>query len=81
MFYLPIGRQLKAARILAGLEQRQLAAKAGINPATLSRMENSGAKTVRGQGRSIQAVVDTLAAHGVEIEPYGLRMKTKRGRR
>jgi hypothetical protein len=47
----------------------------------LSRMENSGAKTVRGQGRSIQAVVDTLAAHGVEIEPDGLRMKTKRGRR
>ena len=55
--------------------------EAGINAATLSRMENSGAKTVRGQGRSIQAVIDALAARGIEIEPDGLRMKPrKKGR-
>jgi hypothetical protein len=35
----------------------------------------------KGHGRSIQAVVDALATHGVEIEPDGLRMKPKKGRR
>ena len=35
----------------------------------------------RGQGAArvaVQTVVDALAAHGVEIEPDGLRMKPKR---
>jgi hypothetical protein len=31
-----------------------------------------------GRGRSIQAVVDALAARGVEIESDGLRLKPKR---
>jgi hypothetical protein len=54
------------------MEQRQLAKQAGVNPATLSRIESSGAKTVRGQGRTVQAVVDALARHGVEIDPMAV---------
>jgi hypothetical protein len=33
---------------------------------------------MRGQGRSIQAVIDALAARGIEIEPDGLRIKPKK---
>jgi len=32
---------------------------------------------VRGQGRSIQAVVDALGRAGVEIEADGIRVKKK----
>jgi len=56
---------------------RQLAKQAGLNPATLSRMESSGGETVRGQGRTIQAVVDALERHGVEIVEDGPRLKPK----
>jgi hypothetical protein len=44
---------------------------AGINASTLSRMEGSGAKAVRGQGRSIESVVHALAKKGVEITADG----------
>jgi transcriptional regulator with XRE-family HTH domain len=74
---LPTGRQIKAARILLGWEQRYLAKQAGLNPATLSRMESSGSKTVRGHGSSIQAVVEALARSGVEIEEDAIRFKPK----
>jgi transcriptional regulator with XRE-family HTH domain len=75
---LPTGRQIKAARILIGIEQRELAKQAGINASTLSRMESSGGKSVRGQGRTIQAVVDALQHNGVEIVEDGLRLKPKK---
>ena len=77
---MPTGRHIKAARILLGIEQRQLAKQAGINPATLSRMENSGAEVVRGQGRSIQAVIDALDRNGVEIFADHLQLKPKKRR-
>ena len=78
---LPTGRQIKAARILLGIEQRQLAEQAGINPATLSRMENSDDNVVRGQGRSIQAVIDALDRNGVEIYADRLQLKPTKVRR
>ena len=78
---LPTGRHIKAARILLGIEQRQLAEQAGINPATLSRMENSDDNVVRGQGRSIQAVIDALDRNGVEIYADRLQLKPKKVRR
>ena len=74
---IPTGNQVKAARILIGMEQRQLAKQAGLNPATLSRMESSGSKTVRGHGSTIQAVIEALARNGVEIEEDAIRLKPK----
>ena len=78
MTTLPTGNHLRAARVLLGIDQRQLAKEAKINVATLSRMESSGAKTVRGQGRSIEAVVTALDRHGVEIYPDRIQLKPKR---
>lgn len=75
---LPTGREIKAARILIGLDQRQLASAAKLNTSTLSRMEQSGAETARGQSRSIQALVDALAKHGAEIVEDGIRLRRKK---
>ena len=71
----------KPRKVLLEIHQRQLAKAAGINPATLSRMENSGKKVVRGQGRSIQSVLDALAKAGVEVHEDGVRIIEKKPRR
>jgi ribosome-binding protein aMBF1 (putative translation factor) len=73
---LPTGRQLKAARALAGLEQRQVATKARINVTTLHRMEACGNKPARGQAENVQAVIDVLKRAGVELtdNPVGVHM-------
>jgi hypothetical protein len=59
---------------LAGLEQAELAKEAKINASTLSRMEGTGAKTVRGHAGNIQRVIDALARHGVEITDDAIRL-------
>ena len=64
--------------MLAGLEQRELAAQSNLNPSTLSRMEASGDGPVRGQGRNIQAVIDALERAGVLITEDGCRYKASR---
>jgi transcriptional regulator with XRE-family HTH domain len=76
---LPTGRQLKAARALAGLEQRQVAERARIDASTLHRMEASGAKPVRGHGINIERVVEVLLKAGVELthDPDGVRLVPK----
>jgi transcriptional regulator with XRE-family HTH domain len=78
---MPSGDQLKAARIFAGLEQAQLASEAKINASTLSRIESSGAKTVRGHPATIQRVLDALAANGIEMGDDWIRLTAKPKRR
>lgn len=56
---------------MAGLDQRQLAKKAGIDASTLSRMESAGAKTARGHGSTIEVVIEALARCGVELADDG----------
>jgi hypothetical protein len=68
---LPTGREIAAARALAGFGQIELAREAKINQGTLSRVETSPG-VVRGQGRSIQAVLDALLRHGVLITDNGV---------
>jgi ribosome-binding protein aMBF1 (putative translation factor) len=77
---LPTGRQLRAARALAGLEQRQVAAKAKINPTTLHRMEASEDKPTRGHAGNVEAVVEVLRKAGVEMtnEPRGVRLISRK---
>jgi hypothetical protein len=41
-------------------------------------MENSDDNVVRGQGRSIQAVIDALDRNGVEIYADRLQLKPKK---
>ena len=56
------GRVIAAARMLAGLDQHQLAAAVGLSPSTISKIEQ-GRKNVR---------QDTLRAVGRALEGLGI---------
>jgi len=58
--------QLRAARALLGIDQRTLAAMAGVSLPTIQRMEVSDGQ-VRGIIDTLVKVVDALEAAGVEL--------------
>ncbi|MBX6321313.1 MAG: helix-turn-helix transcriptional regulator [Rhodospirillaceae bacterium] len=60
------GPQLKAARALAGLSQRELAEASGLSLPTIQRMEASRG-TVRGVVDSLTRVIAALDAAGVVL--------------
>lgn len=60
------GAQMRAARALLGIDQRQLAAMAGLSLPTIQRMETSQG-VVRGNVDSLMKLVDALAAGGIEL--------------
>ena len=78
--------QLRAARALLGIDQRQLAALSGVSLPTIQRMEASEG-TVRGVVDTLMKVVDALDAAGIELigpgqpsrgEGRGVRLKEPR---
>lgn len=58
------GRVIAAARMLAGLDQHQLAAAAGLSPSTISKIEQ-GRKNVRAD--TLRAVAQALERLGVDL--------------
>lgn len=58
--------QMRAARALLGIDQRQLAELAGLSPPTIQRMEASGGQ-VRGVVDTLVKVVGALEAAGIEL--------------
>jgi transcriptional regulator with XRE-family HTH domain len=58
--------QMRAARALLGLDQRQLAERAGLSLPTIQRMEASDG-VVRGNVDSLMKLVGALAANGIEL--------------
>jgi transcriptional regulator with XRE-family HTH domain len=72
------GRMLAAARMLAGLEQQELAKLAKISASTISRMEAAQGETVSAHPKNIEAVLTVLERKGVVIEEDGIRLKGKR---
>ena len=58
--------QLRAARALLGIDQRQLAELAGVSLPTIQRMEASGGQ-VRGIIDTLMKIVDALDAAGIEL--------------
>jgi transcriptional regulator with XRE-family HTH domain len=58
--------QLRAARALAGLDQRQLAEIAGLSVPTIQRMEASEG-VIRGNVDSLMKIVTALEQSGVEL--------------
>jgi transcriptional regulator with XRE-family HTH domain len=58
--------QLRAARALLGIDQRQLAELAGVSVPTIQRMEASSGN-VRGVVDSLTKVVEALNRAGVEL--------------
>lgn len=60
------GSQMRAARALLGLDQKRLAALAGVSVPTIQRMEASEG-TVRGVVESLTRVVSAIENAGVEL--------------
>jgi transcriptional regulator with XRE-family HTH domain len=58
--------QLRAARALLGIDQRELAKRCGLSLPTIQRMEASDG-VVRGNVDSLMKLVDALAADGIEL--------------
>ena len=58
--------QLRAARALLGIDQRTLAAMAGVSLPTVQRMETSQGN-VRGTVETLTRVIEALDGAGVEL--------------
>ncbi|MBS0457813.1 MAG: helix-turn-helix domain-containing protein [Proteobacteria bacterium] len=58
--------QMRAARALLGIDQRELAKLAGVSVPTIQRMEASGG-VVRGVVGTLTKVVEALEAAGIEL--------------
>jgi transcriptional regulator with XRE-family HTH domain len=58
--------QMRAARALLGIDQRQLAVLAGVSVPTIQRMEASEGN-VRGVIESLTKVVEALDRAGIEL--------------
>jgi transcriptional regulator with XRE-family HTH domain len=58
--------QLRAARALLGLDQRELAQLCGLSLPTIRRMEASNG-VIRGNMDSVMKLIDALAAGGIEL--------------
>jgi transcriptional regulator with XRE-family HTH domain len=58
--------QLRAARALTGIDQRQLAQASGLSLPTIQRMEASNG-TIRGNVDSLVKLIDALDALGIEL--------------
>jgi len=58
--------QMKAARALLGIDQRELAQRSSLSLPTIQRMEASGG-VVRGNVDSLMKLVGALAANGIEL--------------
>ena len=58
--------QLRAARALLDIDQRELAKRSGLSLPTIQRMEASDG-VVRGNVDSLMKLVEALAASGIEL--------------
>jgi transcriptional regulator with XRE-family HTH domain len=58
--------QLRAARALLGIDQREMAQRCGLSLPTIQRMEASDG-VVRGNVDSLMKLADALAAGGIEL--------------
>jgi transcriptional regulator with XRE-family HTH domain len=67
--------QLRAARALLGIDQRELAQRSGLSLPTIQRMEASDG-VVRGNVDSLMKLVHALAANGIELIAEGANSST-----
>ena len=58
--------QLRAARALLGIDQRELAQRCSLSLPTIQRMEASE-DVIRGNVDSLMKLVEALAASGIEL--------------
>jgi len=63
--------QMRAARALAGVDQRELAKKSGLSVPTIQRMEASD-DVIRGNVDSLMKLIAALGAFGIELLGEGM---------
>ncbi|HEY8273993.1 MAG TPA: helix-turn-helix transcriptional regulator [Pseudolabrys sp.] len=63
--------QMRAARALLGIDQRELAERASLSLPTIQRMEASDG-VVRGNVDSLMKLVNALVANGIELIGEGV---------
>ena len=63
--------QMRAARALLGIDQRELAERANLSLPTIQRMEASDG-VVRGNVDSLMKLVNALVANGIELIGEGV---------
>jgi transcriptional regulator with XRE-family HTH domain len=61
------GRQLRAARVLAGLTQAELATESGFNPRAAKYWERRENESPTSVPDTLAAIEGTLRRHGVEV--------------
>ncbi len=70
--------QLRAARVLLGIDQRRLAELSGLSVPTIRRMERSDG-VIRGNTDSLPKLVEALNAASIELiaatSPSGVRLR------
>jgi transcriptional regulator with XRE-family HTH domain len=75
---LKTGNQLRAARVLVGLTQGELAQRCGMHLNSISAMEKRGAESLTSGLDSINEVVRALEALGIEFtngDAIGVRLR------
>lgn len=65
------GSQMRAARALLGIDQRELAQRSGLSLPTVQRMEASDG-VVRGNVDSLMKLVEALGTAGIELIGEGM---------
>ena len=68
---LTTGFQLAAARALIGMDQVELAGRAGVSANTIRNMEASKANPIAGRSQNVHAVQRELEDAGVEFLNHG----------
>jgi len=66
-----VAAQLRAARALLGIDQRQMAGLAGLSVPTIQRMEASDG-VIRGNVDSLMKLIAALDAAGIELIDEGV---------
>jgi transcriptional regulator with XRE-family HTH domain len=62
--------QMRAARFLAGVDQRELAEKSGLSVPTIQRMEASDG-VIRGNVDSLMKLIAALESFGIDLIAEG----------
>ena len=68
------GKVIKAARSIAVLSQKDLAAMAQCSCQAIARLEAFGHEPVQCTGPTMLTITAALAAHGVEFDARGARI-------
>lgn len=65
------GHQLRAARALTGIGQKQLADAAKVNVNTIRNMESRGREAINSGAVTLKKVLDALERLGIEFLNHG----------